>query len=194
MNPKKTNLAGAKSQPFASPSAVPVPPPGYTENRGEISLRMSHFFIRYLNAIYQAFEGDLAAVIVMGEIAHHNVSRGFSSQGPLPPFKEKLYDDPNRYAKLEPCNAFSLAVATGIPRETVRRKIDHLVKRGWLKREADGGLCMLPEVGKHFQPDFNLRLMLELLELSEQLKVVLASAAAQPAVPPSQSSARKRTR
>jgi hypothetical protein len=187
-SPTSQRAANPQKQP------KPVPPPGYTENQGEIALRMSHFFIRYLNGIYQAFEGDLALVIVLGEIAHHNVSRKFSSQGPLPPFKDKRYDDPNRYAKLEPCNAFSLAAATGIPRETVRRKIDHLVKRGWLKREAGGGLSMLPEVGKHFQPDFNLRLMLELLEVSEQLKAVLSAHAAKPAAPPSQNSARKRTR
>lgn len=152
-----------------------VPPPGYAEHQGEISLRMSHFLIRYLNAIYQEFDGDLAMVIVLGEIAHHNVSRLFSSQGPLPPFGKTQYDDPNLYANLVPCNAFSLATATGIPRETVRRKIDQLVKRGWLKRNPDGEVQMQPALGKHFRPDFNLRLLQELLEVSDQLKTVLAS-------------------
>jgi len=136
---------------------------------------MSHFFIRYLSGLYREFDGDLALVIVLGEIAHHNVCRLFSSNGPLPPFGETNYDDPALYENLEPCNAFSLAAATGIPRETVRRKIDQLVKRGWLLRTANGSVRMRPAVGQHFRPDFNVRLLRELLEVSDQLRRVLAS-------------------
>jgi hypothetical protein len=160
-------------QPLTPPK--PVPPKGYEQHQGEIALRMSHFLLRYLNAIYREFDGDLALVIVMGEIAHHNVSRIFSSAGPLPPFGKTTYDAPDLYANLEPCNAFSLAAATNIPRETVRRKIDQLVKRGWLHREANGAVRMLPKVGQHFRPDFNVRLLQELLEVSDQLKLVLNS-------------------
>lgn len=68
-----------------------------------------------------------------------------------------------------------MAAATGIPRETVRRKIDQLVKREWLDRGADGSVRIRPEVGQHFRPDFNARLLLELLEVSDQLKKILAS-------------------
>lgn len=164
-----------KSSPHPSKrSETPVVPiEGYERHQGEISLRMSHFFIRYLNTIYREFDGDLALVIVLGEVAHHNVSHLFSSEGPLPPFGKTSYDDPGLYADLVPCNAFSLASATGIPRETVRRKINQLVKRGWLKRDADGAVRMQPAVGEHFRPDFNLRLLQELLEVSEQLRGIL---------------------
>jgi hypothetical protein len=155
-------------------SSIPAPP-GYEQHQGEISLRMSHFFIRYLNAIYKAFDGDLALVIVLGEIAHHNVCRFFSSQGPLAPMEETKYDDPALYANLEPCNAFSLAAATGIPRETVRRKIDQLVKRNWVQRDSNDLVRIRPEAGEHFRPDFNVRLLRELLEVSDELKKVLGS-------------------
>ena len=37
-----------------------VPLAGYEQHQGEIALRMTHFFVRYLNAIYKEFEGDLA--------------------------------------------------------------------------------------------------------------------------------------
>lgn len=171
MTRKPTNQSSGKKQPVLS---APVPPPGYEVHQGEISLRMSHFLMRYLNVIYQAFDGDLALVIVLGEIAHHNVSRLYSSQGPLPPFGKTHYDDPELFAHLEPCNAFSLAAATGIPRETVRRKIDQLVKRGWLDCRADG-VRIRREVSRHFRPDFNVRLLQELLEVADELKKVLAS-------------------
>lgn len=135
---------------------------------------MNHFLMRYLNSIYQEFDGDLALVIVLGEIAHHNVSRLYSSQGPLPPSGSTNYDAPEFYANLEPCNAFSLASATGIPRETVRRKMNQLVKRGWLEIRADGARIR-PKVGRHFRPDFNVRILQELLEVSDQVKKVLTS-------------------
>ena len=155
-------------------SRTPFAPPGYEQHQGEIALRMNHFLMRYLKAIYQEFDGDLALVIVLGEIAHHNVTRLYSFQGPLPPSGSTNSDAPDLYAQLEPCNAFSLAAATGIPRETVRRKMEQLVKRGWLEIRADGAR-MLPAVGKHFRPDFNVRLLRELLETSGEITKVLTS-------------------
>ena len=136
---------------------------------------MSHFFLRYLNMVYHEFDGDLAMIIVLGEVAHHNVYRFYSPAGPLPSFEETNTKKSTVYQKLELCNAFSLAAATNIPRETVRRKIDQLVKRGWLFKEPNGCVRILPAVGKHFRPDFNLRILKELLEVSDQLKRVLAS-------------------
>ncbi len=172
MTPKKRK----KSKP--DPQAAeprPVPPPGYEEHQGEIALRMSHFLLRYLNRLYREFDGDLALVIVLGEVAHHNVCRMFSGEGPLTPLEETNYDDPALYAKLEPCNAFSLAAATGIPRETARRKVGQLVKRGWLQRDPDGSVRIRPAVGQHFRPDFNVHLLTDLLEVSDELRRVLDS-------------------
>ena len=153
----------------------PVPPAGYEQHQGEIALRMSHFLLRYLNMLYREFDGDLALVIVLGETAHHNVCRLFSTEGPIAPLEETNYDDPAMYAGFAPCNAYSLAAATGIPRETVRRKIAQLVKRGWLRQAADGSVRIRPAVGRHFRPDFNVRLLQELLEVSAQLEKVLES-------------------
>lgn len=171
-----TRTQRKRSQPDSQAAEPkPVPPPGYEQHQGEIALRLSHFLLRYLNMLYRHFDGDLALVIVLGEVAHHNVCRLFSTEGPLAPLEETNYDDPGLYANLEPCNAFSLSAATGIPRETVRRKLGQLVKRGWLQRDPDGSVRIRPAVGEHFRPDFNVRLLVELLEVSDQLKSVLDS-------------------
>jgi hypothetical protein len=82
-------------QPKSKAASSIAAPPGYEQHQGEIALRMNHFLMRYLNAIYQEFDGDLALVIVLGEIAHHNVSRLYSSQGPLPPSGATNYDAPD---------------------------------------------------------------------------------------------------
>ena len=153
------------------------PPDGYEKCRGEIAIRMGHFFLRYLSRLYREFDGDLALPIVLGEIAHHNIAGFYSAQGPLPLTAPTQWFEPISYARLTPCNAFSLSAATGIPRETVRRKIATLVKRGWVKRNAKGEVVLVSTVARHFQPDLNVQQLLsELLELNDQLKAALASA------------------
>ena len=47
--------------------------PGYDANRARISLALSEFTVPLLSRIYHAFDGDMVAAIVLGEIAHRNV-------------------------------------------------------------------------------------------------------------------------
>ncbi|WP_397594989.1 hypothetical protein [Sphingorhabdus sp.] len=42
-------------------------------------------------------------------------------------------------------NVESISEATGIPRETVRRKVSELLEIGWLERGAKGGLSVTPQ-------------------------------------------------
>ena len=46
-----------------------------------------------------------------------------------------------------PVNAHSLALVTGIPRETVRRKLAALGRRGWIEPSPDGGWRLVIEFG-----------------------------------------------
>ena len=48
---------------------------------------------------------------------------------------------------LRRCNISSVALATGLNRETTRRKVTHLVERGLLARGADGHVYLHPELG-----------------------------------------------
>mgnify|MGYP001015568525 CR=1 FL=1 len=43
-------------------------------------------------------------------------------------------------ALMSACNALSISRSTGIPRETVRRRVEALVKRGWVRRDVRGHL------------------------------------------------------
>lgn len=49
-------------------------------------------------------------------------------------------------------NIESIATATGIPRESVRRKVIELAKAGWIKRHTSGGLTILPEAAELLLP------------------------------------------
>jgi predicted transcriptional regulator len=127
---------------------------------------MNHFFLRYLNLLYREFEGDLVLPIVLGEIAHHNIHRFYSLTGGCIEFNEKAATAPERIKHLEPTNAFSISQATGIPRETVRRKIDKLEKKGWVVKNDQGEVFMSETVSEHFTKDFNKKILAELLEAS----------------------------
>lgn len=122
----------------------------YERNRGEILLNLSHYNLSYLNLIYQLFDGDLAMVIVLGEISHHNTSEHFNPHALANPRVREIQDEREDWRGLEGCNALSISHATGIPRETVRRKITELKRRGWLADDGGKGLYLTAACVKHF--------------------------------------------
>ena len=63
--------------------------------------------------------------------------------------------NPSMRATLLPCNAFSISEATGIPRETVRRKASELVAEGLLERVGRSDLYLRsdPPMYKRFDSD-----------------------------------------
>ena len=142
----------------------------YREHEEEIALHMSHFFLDYLKSVYREFEGDLAMVIVLAEIAHHSTSGLFA--------KHKTGGKAARLPPTEPlpsCSAFSLAAATGLPRETVRRKISRLNSLGWIEKAGRAEVRLTSKVAQHFAPEFNVRLLDEFLKTSDRIRGVLAS-------------------
>jgi hypothetical protein len=148
----------------------------YETHQGEISLHMSHFFLDYLREIYKAFEGDLALVIVLGEIAHHNLSTHFSKTGGLHPnLAHNLEAGDADKHRLPSCNAYSLAQATGMPRETIRRKIARLKALGWIEQAARAEVRITPKVAEVFLPDFNFNLMTNLLHTADRIRDSLNS-------------------
>ena len=63
-----------------------------------------------------------------------------------------MLEDLSRHPEvLRPCNALSIAEATGIPRETVRRKVLTLIERGMVYRAANGHLFVHPSVPQRFE-------------------------------------------
>ena len=91
----------------------------------------------------------LLAAIVLGEVAHHNLSAYLAQAVEARRTGGEAPEVPRRSDYL-PTNAFSIAQTTGIPRQTVRRKVAMLVSRGWLLQEK-GGLIVSPEPFDHFR-------------------------------------------
>lgn len=78
--------------------------------------------------------GDLDLWVVLSVIASRNMEtpefRSATVEGLRAP-SESMFG-------LRPTNIRSIAASTGIPKETVRRKVLELVKRGWVARVEDG--------------------------------------------------------
>jgi DNA-binding transcriptional ArsR family regulator len=134
-------------------------------------LALSEFTVPLLSRIYHAFEGDMVAAIVLGEIAHRNVEAWLAEYE----HSEELLHDPARREKLmRPCNALSIAEACGLPRETVRRKIVMLIDRGYVYRSEEGYLFLTRTVGNDFE-DMTAKNVEELLTTARRLEALLAN-------------------
>lgn len=145
--------------------------PGYGANRARISLALSEFTVPLLSGIYHAFEGDVVAAIVLGEIAHRNVEAWLADQQNA---EEALHDADARTRVMRPCNALSIAQACGLARETVRRKVVLLEQRGYIYRTAEGYLYLTPNVGDHFE-EMTATLVDQLLVTARRLESLLAN-------------------
>jgi hypothetical protein len=122
----------------------------------EVTYVLGRFFTEHFIRVYKAFDGDLTAAIVLGTIGQYNYRRYYDEIGKDAPegFQNLAARGAHR-AHARPCNAMSVSQSTGIPRETVRRKIRELIARGWLRREGPDELFVTGEPSRHFA-EFNL--------------------------------------
>lgn len=125
----------------------------HADRFGYMSMLKTRFTLPHLIALYRQFEGDMALPIVLGEIAVRNLQAVYQMR-PQEPYHvldlgaertivERRYTEEH----LRPANTLSIATATGMPRETVRRKVEKLVELGWVHRDARGHLFLTPKVG-----------------------------------------------
>lgn len=143
------------------------------EHLTAIALIMGTFHLRHILRLYAAFDGDLLQAIVLGEVAHHNFSairtaaRDAEELSALAKRRNEAGSLP-----LLPTNAFSIAAATGIPRETVRRKIEALVGRQLLRRDEKGSVFVASRAREEFAI-FNVESVADLVATCRQVESLL---------------------
>lgn len=136
------------------------------QHREESVFLVNRWVTDHLLRLNREFEGDLTAALVLGTIGHHNarrfydeiVSAGDSHYSALRP---TAFD-----GHLRPCNTQSISDSTGIPRETVRRKVAWLIRRGFVRRIGRSTLFVTPAAGEHFAP-FSAAMIPRFAELLE---------------------------
>lgn len=147
----------------------------------EFSYISGRYMVEHLVRLYHAFDGDLVAAIVLGTIGGHNARRFYDEVVARSP---ESYGDlavtDSRPARLRPCNAMSVSAATGIPRETVRRKIRWLVEKGWV-RQAGRDQLFVTEAAAAAFADFDTETVERLHEAAHLMMWTLQKVAALPA-------------
>ena len=124
---------------------------GLRENHFEVTYLLGRFMTEHLVRVYNAFDGDLTAAIVLGTIGQYNYhgyyeeTRANAGEG----FDRKV-ERGEHVPRARPCNAMSVSQSTGIPRETVRRKIRKLVAKGWVRQVGPDKLVITRLPGQHF--------------------------------------------
>ncbi len=92
-------------------------------------------------------DGDLDLLLIMAVLAGRTRPEGWQAE--LKGFRalRRRPGSDEDYILHHSINVQSLAEYSGVPRETVRRKITHLEERGWVVRESDGSLSFTDKVG-----------------------------------------------
>ncbi len=143
----------------------------------QISHLIAGFTVPLMRKLYHQFDGDMVQMMILGEISLHNVSQFFRRGGADVP--EKLLDDMQRRGQLmQSCNVLSISEATGIPRETVRRKVDQLIEKGWMYRDAHKRLLVRQGVSTGFARR-NAETTQDILALAAKLQTLLQAADAE---------------
>lgn len=145
-----------------------------------VALLLARHEIRSLRRWFDDFDRDILLPILLGEIALHNIGAlqngvarrvGTRVAKPLVPGSEMPAASVDG---LKPCNAYSIAAATGLPRETVRRKIARLIELGWIHRRDNGHLFITDAALEQFGAMLSTRALSELLETADHARRLLA--------------------
>ncbi|MEI9990852.1 MAG: hypothetical protein WDM86_12505 [Rhizomicrobium sp.] len=127
-----------------------LPEPGPSVRDHPYSRFIAHcvaeFILRSAEGMSEVFDHDYEAAILFISISNRNSEKVMSD-----PKLRKAYGSyqttiPPEHTLLS--NRMALARATGLPRETVRRKVGKLIEKGWVV-ELPGGLRARPDLNRH---------------------------------------------
>lgn len=128
---------------------------------------LSLFVHRYLTAIYDRLGLDLVSLTLLDEIARHNLE-------PLTKDGCTAFPrDASQVKKMRGCNAFSLSQATGVPRETVRRKIKQLTDLGWIEQHNRKGLFITRQWMERISQEESTAMIGEFRETARRVEKIL---------------------
>lgn len=128
------------------------------ERHFEVTYVLGRVLNEHLIRTFRAFDGDITAAIVLGTIGQYNYRRYFDSIAKGDGTFHERVERGEHLANISHCNALSISESTGIPRETVRRKIRLLIEKGWVKQIGRDKLMVTDVPALHFK-EFNLETM-----------------------------------
>jgi DNA-binding transcriptional ArsR family regulator len=144
MKPSKTSQSHSQETPSATQAQF-----------GDLWPVHNRWFGAVMSECRRYFDGDLDQVLILTIIGTRSVYpkrlQGISYED----FRRGLRND----GPVMPINTQSVADSTGIPRESVRRKIGQLIERGWVERREDGYLRVTERTISDLSPITKLTLV-----------------------------------
>lgn len=109
-----------------------------------VAFQINRHLVDHMLRVYRTFDMDFEAVMLFGVLAHQNIAHLMPPGAPL----HKVLGVDGRLPLdsallLRPLRVRDLVQITGIPRETVRRKLRYLESKAMICR-AEGGWAILP--------------------------------------------------
>lgn len=104
---------------------------------GDVHPAILRHLLQWTLLMRESFDGDLDLMLVLAVIGDRTIQDAqFRTLG----YHEMLSASPVK-PRVPLTNRKSIADSTGIPRETVRRKVATLLARGWIAEMPDGSLA-----------------------------------------------------
>lgn len=100
-------------------------------------------FVHFIKALRQNFDGDLDSMLIIALVSLG--ARGGE-------WRRTLLEEGDYERTIVPTNTLSIANATGIPRESVRRKLNAMRARGWLDRDPKGNWTLCAKIAEELRP------------------------------------------
>jgi hypothetical protein len=99
----------------------------------QVAFLLGKVLTQSLREIYRFFDGDLTMALVLGELGQYSAAQLHDTRD----------NKPSRSFRC--CNAYSISTASGVPPETVRRKLDKLIALGWVIKMEGGNVGLNPQ-------------------------------------------------
>lgn len=145
----------------------------YQLHMRQISALMAQYHLDYLRRLFEEFDGDLDLPLILGEVARRNISCQLRDSGFFPEGIDPQLIRARRNGEYLPCSAMSVSLATRLPRETVRRKLNKLVQIGFLEKMPDRSFVITCKPKDTFAQSLNKKLLTELLATSAKISLLL---------------------
>jgi DNA-binding transcriptional regulator YhcF (GntR family) len=153
--------------------AMPFSEKNYQLHIRQISALMGQYHLGYLRLLLEAFDGDLELPLILGEVASRNISGQLKDSGFFPQGIDQQLISARENGEYLPCSAMSVSLATGLPRETVRRKLNKLVQNGFLEKMPDRAFVITRKPMDCFAESLNKQLLANLLAVCAKLSSLL---------------------
>ncbi|WP_431299011.1 hypothetical protein [Tabrizicola sp. BL-A-41-H6] len=115
------------------------------ERYAEIWPKILDPWTQYLISARSAFDGDLDKMVILAVVGLMSLKdKGLLERNPPSISYDDLAKPGATATDAQPINIESIALYTGIPRESVRRKVQELIGRKWIARDTRGYLVVLP--------------------------------------------------